>query len=598
MQQADRYYQIQVTETETALKRIRKIVSWFYLVRLITFLLFLVFFILFLQHGSNFWYLVLSGLGLILFLVAVKYDLILGYREKFLAHKLSINKDELNFLDFRYAGHETGEEFRGLNPHLAADFEIFGDGSLYQYLNRCSTTMGKKKLAAGLTDFQSDSNVIYKKQQAVNELAGKTEFIQNFRVFGRFISETGTELPGLQVWLAERAEKLRLLQALAIVIPPFNITWFALVGIGLIPLNSAILPLLASILIIFLHSKKINRAHSKLGKTAKTIEKYTSLIKLVENESFTDDYSNRLKQQFLTENSKASQSLSSLFKLLNRFDIRLNVVVSFILNSLVIFDIQVLILLGKWKKKHKNSLTNWFEALSEMDALISLATFAFNNQEHVAYPGLSDGDFVFQAAGMGHPLLSPEVRVNNSLVFNGTPSVLIVTGANMAGKSTFLRTVSVNLILAMNGAPVCAKSFLFTPCHIMSSIKIQDSLYQNESYFYAELLRIKEIIEHTKSGQRTLVILDEILRGTNTKDKQLGSMGLLENLISQKSVVMVATHDLTLGELEKIYPGFVTNYCFEVELANDQLIFDYKLKKGISQKLNASFLMKKMGIIE
>jgi len=155
----------------------------------------------------------------------------------------------------------------------------------------------------------------------------------------------------------------------------------------------------------------------------------------------------------------------------------------------------------------------------------------------------------------------------------------------------------VNLILAIDGAPVCAKELEFSPCDIMPSIKIQDSLSNNESYFYAELIRLKDIIDHVKANPMTLVVLDEILRGTNTKDKQLGSLGLLEKLISLKSIVIIATHDLAIGELEKKYPGIVVNHCFEVELTNDQLIFDYKLKKGISQKLNASFLMKKMEII-
>ncbi len=161
----------------------------------------------------------------------------------------------------------------------------------------------------------------------------------------------------------------------------------------------------------------------------------------------------------------------------------------------------------------------------------------------------------------------------------------------------FYLPITVNLILAMNGAPVCSMDFVFTPCNIMSSIKIQDSLTNNESYFYAELLRLKDIIYHAKSNEKTFVVLDEILRGTNTKDKQLGSLGLLEKLISLNAVVIIATHDLAIAELERKYPESVVNYCFEVELTNDQLIFDYKLKQGISQKLNASFLMKKMEII-
>jgi DNA mismatch repair ATPase MutS len=322
------------------------------------------------------------------------------------------------------------------------------------------------------------------------------------------------------------------------------------------------------------------------------------LMKLVEKEEFNSLYLNKLKDQLLHQDIKASKSLKKLFKLLNNFDVRYNVFVTILLNSLMVFDLQIFCRLEKWKSAHSGVINGWFDALAEVDELLGYAVFAFNNQGTVAYPEVSDQDFAFVAVELGHPLLHPSTRVNNSVKFTGKPNVIIVTGANMAGKSTFLRTLSVNLILAMNGAPVCATSFCFTPCDIMSSIKIQDSLSNHESYFYAELLRIKELIDHVKSHPKTLVILDEILRGTNTKDKQLGSLGLLEKLISQNAVAIIATHDLEIGKLEDVHPAVVTNYCFEVELQNDQLIFDYKLKKGISSKLNASFLMKKMEIID
>lgn len=596
-QQVYNYYSNRILELESDLKKIRKTISYLYLVRLITFLSFIAFLVLFFQLNNNYLFLILSITSLLLFLFVVKFDLTLVYKEKFLANKLLINKNELKFLEYQYHEHDTGDEYNYLNPHLASDFDIFGNGSLFQYLNRCSTKIGKNKFAESLCKSQHNEQVILKKQEAINELTEKRDFIQNFQAYGMFISENGSELSSLQSWLDESAEKLQLLRILAIIIPLINAAWFTLVAFGILSFNSVILPILISLFIIRLNKRKISNAHSKLGKTAKTFEKYTTLIKLIENEEFKTAYLSDLKQQLSFQNIKASQSLASLFKLLNSFDIRYNAVVSFVLNSLVLLDIQIYCRLANWKEKHKNSIASWFSALSDMDALISYATFAYNNQTYVFYPQMANKEFTFQATEMGHPLLPPSVRINNSVHFNGTPSVIIITGANMAGKSTFLRTISVNLILAMNGAPVCAKSFLFTPCDIMSSIKIQDSLSNNESYFYAELLRLKDILDHVKVQPKTLVVLDEILRGTNTKDKQLGSLGLLEKLISHNSVVIIATHDLVIGELENKYPHNVINHCFEVELTNDQLIFDYKLKKGISQKLNASFLMKKMEII-
>ena len=431
----------------------------------------------------------------------------------------------------------------------------------------------------------------------MRELSEKNDFNLNFRTHGTFISEKGDEVSNLELWLNQEAANNNLLKIISFIIPLFNVIWIVFIISGVLTLLSYLFPLILSFYVLRFNSKKIDDAYAKLGNTAKTFEKYTILIQLIETEKFNSVYLSGIKDKYFSKDIKASDSLSSLFKILNRFDLRLNFLVSFFLNNLFLFDIHLYLQLEQWKLRHKNTVSAWFEALSEMDALISLATFAYNNQNSVCWPEMKDDEFMIEAEELGHPLLHPSVRVSNNIHFKGNPSVLIITGANMAGKSTFLRTVSINLILAKNGTPVCAKSFLFTPCDIMSSIKIQDSLSNHESYFYAELLRLKEIIKHVEIKPKTLVVLDEILRGTNSKDKHLGSLGLLERLITLKAIVIIATHDLGIAELENKYPEAVSNNCFEVELIDDQLIFDYKLKKGISQKLNASYLMKKMEII-
>jgi len=591
------FYNTRILELESDIKRVKKVLSYFYLARLILFLSLIAFLVLFLKSNNNYLFVTFSFGSLVLFMGAVKLNLKAVYKEKLLTNKLLINENELKYLEHQYHEHDKGDEYNHLNPHLAADFDIFGNGSLYQYLNRCSTRIGKTKFAENLCRSELNEDIIHRKQQAIKELSGKNELIQDFQAYGKLITENGSELSSLQVWLDETDDKIKLLQVLALLYPLISIIWIALIAFGIFSINSAVLLIFLSLFILGMKGKSIKSAHAKLGNSAKTFEKYFNLIKLIEEEDFKSMPLSDLKLRLTNQEAKASQSLNALFKLLSSFDIRYNILGSFILNTLFLFDIQVYCRLSKWKERHKGIVASWFSTLSEIDALISFATFAFNNQDQVSYPRISDKEFTFQVEEIGHPLLNPSVRINNSLHFSGVPSVLIITGANMAGKSTFLRTLSINLMLAMNGAPVCAKDFLFTPCDIMSSIKIQDSLSNNESYFYAELLRIKDIIDHVKAHPKTLVVLDEILRGTNTKDKQLGSLGLLEKLISQNSIVVIATHDLVIGELENKYPDIVTNYCFEVELANDQLIFDYLLKKGISQKLNASFLMKKMGII-
>jgi len=591
------HYRKKILELESSIKEVKKILLYLYLTRLFTFILFAAFLIFFFLFKYQPQFLIFSLISLVSFLIAVKFDLKFDYKEKLLSNKVVINKNELKFLDHKYDERETGEEFNYLNINLAVDFDLFGKGSLFQYLNRCSTKIGENYFAKMLCHSQKERKILMEKQQAIEELSGNIEFVQNYQAYGMFIYENGKEIENLQSWLNQPDKKNSFLLLLCFVVPLINLAWILLIVFGVFALSSISLLMLANLLIIFFNGKKVNKAHSMLGKTAKAFKKYSILIRLIEEEEFKSDYLSRIKQRLYYQNIKASDSLSSLFKLLNNFDFRLNILVAFILNSFLLFDIQIYYRLIKWKKENLNRVLPWFTVLSEMDALISFSTYAYNNQNSVSYPKISDNEFVFQAVEMGHPLLHPSIRVCNDFKFSGTPSVMIITGANMAGKSTFLRTLSVNLILAMNGAPVCSMDFVFTPCNIMSSIKIQDSLTNNESYFYAELLRLKDIIYHAKSNEKTFVVLDEILRGTNTKDKQLGSLGLLEKLISLNAVVIIATHDLAIAELERKYPESVVNYCFEVELTNDQLIFDYKLKQGISQKLNASFLMKKMEII-
>ena len=592
------YYSSKISSLESVLKEKKKRNSYLYLLRFITFISIVVFVFLFFKSQNNFVFLFSGGIFLIAFIAALSFDLKNSWQIKFTGHKLSINKSELRFLDHQYTERKTGEEYMELNPHLADDFDIFGTGSVFQYLNRTSTLIGEARFASWLCEPQTSVSHILAKQNAIEELSAKADFIQEFMAQGMFVNENGSETDSLMVWLEESPVKIKTLKFLTYLIPVFTLSWLTIVILGYMSVNSLLVPILTSLYIIFLNRKILASAHNKLGNTAKTFEKYTDLIRLIENEKFTSDYLSDLQKNLISDGIKASHSLKDLYKLLHRFDVRFNVLVSFLLNSFLIYDIRIYVRLAGWKTRHKNLIPGWFESLAELDSLISFSVFTFNNADSLCRPVIENTEFTFRATEMGHPIIAKETRVCNSLHFSGTPSVIIITGANMAGKSTFLRTVSINMILAMNGAPVCAKEFVFTPCSVLSSIKIQDSLYKNESYFYAELLRIKEIIEHTREQSRTLVVLDEILRGTNTKDKQTGSLGILEKLISQNAVVLLATHDLVIGELENKYPEFVRNYCFEVELTNDQLIFDYKLKKGISKKLNASFLMKKLNIID
>jgi DNA mismatch repair ATPase MutS len=260
------------------------------------------------------------------------------------------------------------------------------------------------------------------------------------------------------------------------------------------------------------------------------------------------------------------------------------------------FNLHLVLKVEKWKKTNRETVPVWFDSIATFDAMCSLGNFAYNNPEYI-FPIAVENDFSFIAENLGHPLIMPANRVVNSIEIKGWNQFAIITGANMSGKSTFLRTIGVNYILAMAGAPVCASTFIFYPIQIHSSIRTSDSLARNESYFYAELKRLKQIIDELESGKKKMILLDEILKGTNSKDKQAGSVALIEQLLHYKSVGLFATHDLMLGELADRFPGQVNNLCFEINIEGDKMQIDYKLHKGVCKNLNATYLMKNMGIL-
>jgi DNA mismatch repair ATPase MutS len=237
---------------------------------------------------------------------------------------------------------------------------------------------------------------------------------------------------------------------------------------------------------------------------------------------------------------------------------------------------------------------NLLEVPAEIDAGISMGTFIFNYPDF-PMPVISDSGLV--AEELAHPLIQNSQRVSNDFKAEQGNRVFIVTGANMAGKSTFLRALGVNMILAGMGAPVCAKKMLFTPVKILTGMRTTDSLADSESYFFAELKRLKMITETLNRGQKLMILLDEILKGTNSTDKHKGSVALVKQLVAHDCLAFIATHDLSLGEQEEKYPEAVRNYCFESYIVDGELIFDYKLKKGIAKNMNAYFLMQKMGIV-
>ncbi len=539
-------------------------------------------------------------LSIILFIVFVYlsfYDSNLKRSIRKLNLLIGLNENELKAIDGNYSMFENGGEFQDSLHDYSHDLDLFGQGSVFQYVNRTATLYGKQRLAHYFNHAYSLSEWINKRQQAIKELVPQVELRQNLRLIFHNEPLQQSDKDELTSWIEGQSpiKNLKLLRVLAYFLPAITIIGIGLSVFGLITFPSYLIVL--QLFIVFWYGKKTIKVQNTITSKSKILSKYAQSFSMLESFEFSAEILDDLQKSVKPDDKEcASDAIFRLSTILKYMDSNLNLLVAILLNGLFMFNLHLLLKAEKWRDRNRMHVPRWFNTVAEFDALCSLANMSFNNPEFI-FPIKADDDFVLEACDLGHPLIHSSQRVVNHLSMKGWNQFAIITGANMSGKSTFLRTVGVNLILAMMGAPVCAKSFVFYPLNVHSSVRTSDSLIKNESYFYAELKRLKQIIDDLKSGVKKLILLDEILKGTNSKDKQLGSIALIEQLLQFKSVGLFATHDLMLGELQNRFPEQVKNLCFEIEIDNDTMVIDYKLHDGVCKNLNATYLMKNMGIL-
>ena len=406
------------------------------------------------------------------------------------------------------------------------------------------------------------------------------------------------KIKNLNCWLAEKPSmgSSALRKVLIYLLPALAIISLILLIAGFIHYSVFFLVLLINLGYVTTGLKMTNRIHNAVSGSYRYLSSMDSLLSVLSGESFSSEHLNRMKQQVTGDGVSAAVAVKKLGRLIQSFDSRLNVIAGFGLNSLLLWDYHCIRRLDNWKAKYREHFPVWLHIIGNIDAFSSLGNFGFNNSGFT-YPSIT-GNKIFSASMLGHPLIDEEKRVCNDFELTMKGGICIITGANMAGKSTFLRTVAVNYILAMTGAPVCARHLEFTPVKLFTSMRTTDSLAENESYFYAELKRLKTLKKMILEHEPVFFILDEILKGTNSADKSLGSVLFIKKLIPSKGTGLIATHDISLGELEKEFPDIIYNMCFEIEIENDRIIFDYRLRKGITKKMNAALLMRQMGIID
>lgn len=540
--------------------------------------------------------LIISVAALILFFWLIKKNIQLEQRKKKLTVLKKIVEDELLALKHSFLHFKNGKEFLDTNHFFSYDLDLFGEGSVFQFINRTSTKAGEQKLASWFILPSTEKTEIEKKQRAVQELAQVPNWRLHYLAVGKLFEETEEMDREIRLWsamemLLRHPERVKWL----IRIIPF------LTLLSIIPSVFGISDLFLTVMIflqwvlIYIFWKRITEYFQFFGRKTELLEKYMHLLKFIEEREFQAEYLLELQKK-VKRYFSASDVFKELKNLVKQFEYRQNILVGFFLNSLFLWDIRCVYKLWRWHKQNRKKLTAWLDVIAEMDALISVANFAENHPEYI-FPEIHEGDFVFRSKNLGHPLLHGDKRICNDFEIEGWNKAVIVTGANMAGKSTFLRTVGVNLILGRLGAPVCAKKMILTPIAIYTNMRTTDSLLKDESYFFAELKRIKGVLERLQMGEAIFVILDEMLKGTNSVDKLNGSKELIRKLVQFNSVSLIATHDLKLSEMETEYPQQIINKCFEIKIENDEMVFDYLLADGITKTMNATFLMKKMGII-
>tara|TARA_B100000674_G_scaffold125711_1_gene96648 strand:+ start:14369 stop:16171 length:1803 start_codon:yes stop_codon:yes gene_type:complete len=498
-----------------------------------------------------------------------------------------------------FDGLDEGKEFIIPLHNFSHDLDIFGYKSIFQLLNRTSTHKGKQILGKWLNNPLIKPDKIKNKQEAIKELASKDEWCYKFLAFGRSSNDKSETQETINKWLNEKDLcSTPFLRVIGILLPLITIALGVGFLLGLFGKSYFIYAFLIQLGISGKFAGKITKVQSRLGSRFAIIENYIKIVRSIENEDFQSNYLLTLKRIFVDKekNFSVTQTLNRLKKLLDKLDARLNIYLAILLNGLLLWDINTTAQIENWKRKNKENLIKWMNAVGEIDALISLALFAANHRNYV-YPQVTLEKRVLHLENAGHPLIEEEKLIKNDYYQDGEAKVDLLTGANMAGKSTFLRTVGVNLILARIGAPVCANKFIFSPLKLFSSLRTVDSLKDNESFFYAELKRLKQLIELYLSGEEIFFLLDEILKGTNSADQHKGSIGLIKKLIKLKGNGIIATHDIKLSDLVNDYPKNIRNLCFEIEILENQLDFDYKLKPGFCTTMNASFLMENMGII-
>ncbi|TDE00300.1 MutS-related protein [Flavobacterium sandaracinum] len=587
-------YKAKKIRFSTTLTAINKKYNSISVLRLLTIVLFLISVYYYIKSSA----IILAVASIVLFVAFVllmRIHSILVFKKQVNQALLNINENEIEYLKRNKTPFDNGQEFNDFNHPYAYDLDIFGEHSLFQNLNRTATFIGKKTFANQLLSILPN-NEITRNQQAVKELSDKLDWRQEFLAFAKISNDNQSNYETLLKWSTFNSTPL---SKISVFISYFSPLLFLGFLIAYAVTSNILFVSVLSYFFVFhlvILGRFMKRIQSEIANSTnidKTIHQYSLLLQKIEEETFKSEKLTELQQKLVFKNEKASVHLKQLAGLFSKMDSISNFVTAIVFNGTFLFNLHVLQSLIQWKNDHAEALEEWLEVIGELEMLNSLANMSYNNPDFV-FPTLNE-NFEVDFTDLSHPLLNDKTRIGNDVQFH-PGSFMILTGSNMSGKSTFLRSLGINMVLSGIGSSVCASQANVHPLPVLVSMRLSDSLSDSESYFFAEIKRLKQIMDELEN-RPAFVLLDEILRGTNSDDKRNGTIEVVKKVIGKKAIGAIATHDIEVCLTTNEYPNILTNKCFEVEIVNNDLHFDYKLRDGICKNRSATFLMKKMGVI-
>lgn len=535
---------------------------------------------------------IIAVVGIILFIALLNKHT--GLKNQRNLHKalVEINTDEIKIASGNFHDRNDGLQFQNPTHFYSLDIDLFGKGSFFQFINRTSIDEGAQNLAKSLTE--NNTKNIESRQKAIQELAELPKWRQKFSATASLI-KVETKASDIIEWLAEyKTFSNSYIKWLPLAFTMCSITIAALGILEIIGISFIGYWLLVGLAITGRFIKPINNLAGNTDKIKDTFRQYALLLDQIEQQEFSSELLKIQQEKIKAESKKASLIFKEFSKSLDALDNRNNLILAIFGNGLFLSDLKNSYKVEQWIIQYGNKVAHWFEVVSFFDAYNSLGNYVFNHPDY-NYPTITTDQITIDAKNLGHPLLDAKKRVNSDVLIDAQ-QFCIVTGANMAGKSTFLRTISLHIVMANVGLPVCATSSKYNPVKLITSMRTSDSLTDDSSYFFSELKRLKFIVDEVQK-EPYFIILDEILKGTNSTDKAIGSKKFVEKLVATHATGIIATHDLSLCTIENEL-NEVKNYFFDAQIIDNELHFDYKFKEGVCQNMNASFLLKKMEIID